>query len=81
MISIQGQIIQALELQKGNINLESGSVVDFRSAVVHCVEDGNFTITWSDNTTDMVDLKAGNDVAISNASVTVGSGKFHIDTF
>jgi len=80
MISVGGQMIQALELQKGNVNLGSGSVVDFKSAVVHCVTAGDFTITWSDGTTDTVAMLDNQDVAISNASVTVDSGTFHIDT-
>jgi len=80
MVSIQGNVVQALELQKGHINLTNGSSVEFRTAVVHCVTDGSITITWSDGTEDTVGLVATDDVAISNATVMVESGTFHIDT-
>jgi hypothetical protein len=79
MVNDGSQVIQCMELQKGQINMTSGTV-DRGTHIIHCVEDGTVTLTWSDTTTDDVAMKSGEDYAVRGASVTVASGTVHIDT-
>jgi hypothetical protein len=79
MINIGNEVVQCFELQKGQINMTSGSVPE-GTHIIHAVEETNITLTWSDGSTDDVDVRAGEDVAVRGCSVTVNSGKCHIDT-
>ena len=79
MVNESNQIIQCLELQKGQINLTTGTI-PAGTHIIHSIEGGSITLSWSDNTTDTVDMIAGEDYAVRGCSVTINSGKYHIDT-
>jgi hypothetical protein len=79
MVNDGNQLINCLELQKGQINLTGGTIPS-GTHIIHGVDDGDVTLTWSDGTEDTVHIKAGMDFAARGCSVTISGGKFHIDT-
>jgi hypothetical protein len=79
MINESNQVIQCLELQKGQINLDSGTIPP-GTHIIHGVENGSVTLNWDGGDIDTVDIKANEDYAVRGCSVTINSGKFHIDT-
>jgi hypothetical protein len=79
MINENSQVIQCFELQKGQINLTSGTV-ERGTHIIHCVEDAQITLTWAGSDTDDVTMKSGEDYAVRGCSVTISSGTVHIDT-
>ena len=79
MINENSQVIQCFEMQKGQINMTSGTVAR-GTHIIHCVDDGDVTLAWVDGDTDTVAMKSGEDYAVRGASVTVASGTVHIDT-
>jgi hypothetical protein len=46
--------IQAFPLVKGQISLTNGTYTNVN--MIHCTQDGSFTITWDDNTTQIVPM-------------------------
>ena len=75
---------QLFPLRKGLVNITSGVVTDpetgDRPAVVHCVLDGNLTITWNDASESTVFMTEGDDFSLIEAvevEVVAASGTFH----
>lgn len=68
----------AFPIGKGKLNLTSGTRTD--KLVYWCRVAGNLTITWSDDTTTVIALTAGEAVDIEDTakSVTVTTGTFHV---
>lgn len=61
-------------LTKGNVNLTSGTYDD---GAYLCTVDGSLTITWSDNTSDTINVVEGLAVnVIGSKSVVITSGTF-----
>ena len=80
--STSGDSVQAFPLRKGLLNITTGIVTDpitgLPPQLVHCVILGNITITWPDDTTNVIALDTGEDFGIVAAkSVSVSTGKFH----
>lgn len=61
-----GEIIQAMPLRKGFINLVNPAVVN-KPRVIYCVTAGDITITWYDGTTDTITMKEADSFTIDNA--------------
>ena len=74
-----GVAIQAFPLTEGRVNL-GPAVTEFTSAnIAHCVEDGEFVLTWPSGNTDTIAAVAGDDYTIANAeNIVISSGLFHI---
>ena len=68
----------AFPIGKGMLNLTTGSRTDTR--IYWCRVDGSLTITWSDDTTTVIDLLVGEAVDIEDTakSVAITTGTFHI---
>ena len=77
MVANQGQLIQAMELLEGKVNLNTGT--HSVKTLVHCVEDGSITVTWQSGNTDTVDMVAGQDYALNDVEINISSGKYHIN--
>ena len=80
--SASGDSVQAFPLRKGLVNISTGTVTDpstdLRPQLAHCVADGSLTLTWSDDSTSVVALIAGDDFSMAEAvTVEVTSGSFH----
>lgn len=75
---VGGDLIQAMPLKKGFVNLEAAAVVSV-PRIISCVDDGAFVITWVAGGTDTIDMVAGGSFALDNvASLSISSGKFHV---
>jgi len=77
-----GGAAQVFPLRKGLIDITTGTVTDptsgKRPLIAHCVADGSLTLTWSDNSTTLVDFIAGDDFSMVEAeAVAVTTGSFH----
>jgi len=70
--------IQTMMYAQGKVNITSGTVENVK--IVRCVEAGSITITWSDESTDVLDISAMEDFTLDNSavSVTFTSGTYHI---
>ena len=69
--------IQAFPLNKAGFNVTTGSFNDVR--LIHCSEDGDITITWSDDSTGTISCVTGDDFGIyMGKSVEVVSGTFQL---
>ena len=70
-------VIQAMPLRKGLINLTTGA---HSADIVYCAEDGNFTITWKDAGTDIISMVEGGVFTLPAEclSITINLGKFHL---
>lgn len=78
VFSGKDNIIQAMPLVKGLVNLIPASGAKSNISIVDCVLDGEITITWDDDTTSDVAFTEGMQKAVSNAkTVAVKSGTFH----
>jgi len=75
MVKENRQIVQAMPLLEGKVNLTSGT--HSANELIHCVADGTVTITWATGTTASIDMVAGEDYAFEG-DVTITSGTFHI---
>ncbi len=73
-----GDAVQAFPLQQGLVNLENAAGAITNVKIIHCVDAGNLTITWSAGVTSTIACLAGNDYTVIGAySCTVATGKFH----
>ena len=75
---------QVFPLRKGLVNKTSGVITDpateERPLLVHCVIDGNLTITWNDDSTSTIAMIEGDDfslVEVVEVEVVAASGTFH----
>ncbi len=69
--------IQAFVLTTNKVNITTGTFTGIK--VVHCVLDGQITVTWPDNATDAIALTAGQDFSIStHTQIVVDSGTVHL---
>jgi len=67
-------IDNAYPVQKGKVNLTTGAL----GATALCVADGSITVTWEDDSTDVLDMVAGDAIDLRNAkSAVVTTGTFH----
>ena len=71
----EGHIVQAVPLVEGKVKLTTGTY--FTRGVIHCVEDGQFTVTWTSGATDQFDAVAGEDFSYYG-DVTIDGGMFHL---
>ena len=73
-----GDAVQAFPLQQGLVNLENADGAQTDIHLVHCIGDGNLTVTWSSGVTDTIACLAGDDYTVMGAlSCTVATGMFH----
>ena len=71
------QIIQAVEVQPGLWGISSGIYENVR--LVHCIEDGDLTVTFLDGTAQTISLITGDDVSLDGLTVEVLSGTFALN--
>ncbi len=76
----KNNVVQAMPLRKGFINLTSGS---FEANLIYCAIDGNITLNWEDGTETVVALVEGDSFTVDGAdTITLNepasSGKFHL---
>lgn len=75
MIKDSAQVVQAMPLLEGKVNLSAG--IHKVNELIHCVVDGSIVITWSTGTIATIDMLAGQDYAFVGG-IDISSGKFHI---
>lgn len=70
-----GQIVQAMPLLEGKVNLTSG--VHVVNELIHCVEAGTTLVIWGTGTIGTINMLAGQDYAFEG-SINITDGKYHI---
>lgn len=64
-------------ISRDEVNLGAGAEL---SGIIVCVEDGELSVTWSDNTVVTVNVVAGMAIDINKTkSCTVVAGMFHMN--
>ena len=67
--------INSFPIKKGRVNLETPEVL---IGACVCVTDGTVAVVWDDDTSDDIDMLAGDSINFRDAkSATISSGKFH----
>ena len=73
------EVIQAFPLAEGKVGLTSADGEQTGVSLIHCVDDGSFTIEWTNGgNTDTVNAITGDDFAVKGHSILIVSGTFHI---
>lgn len=80
LLAGRGQFLPAFPLFPGYTNLTSGTYENVR--LIHCVEDGEVSVTWADGTEEpALAMLTGDDFAFpSGTSVTISTATCHIVT-
>ena len=77
LLKSKDHVAQIFVLEKGRVNLTSGSVSN--PAVVHCVVAGNIVVTWWDGTTSTIALVEGDRFGFKEVkSVAISTGTYHL---
>lgn len=76
MVKNSGQVVQAMPLLEGKVNLSAG--VHKVTGAIHCVEDGSINVVWRDGVAPVtIDMISGQDYGLV-AYITITDGTFHI---
>ena len=59
MVNVNSNVVQAFQLKEGKVNLTGGT--HNVGKVIHCVEDGDITVNWSNGNSDTIAMIAGED--------------------